>query len=106
MTRSGICIRHGANALISLVESRSLGSIVRPGPFGRDEATNVLPLANGLEVWRFPSVEAEALVAFGAAVRDHLAALAAASAKRKSNTRVILDAKEARNASKTILLRQ
>ena len=97
MARSCICRHENLQMpLISLVESRSLGSVVRPGPFGRDEATNVLPLANGLEVLRFPSVEAlEALVAFGARSRPPRG-IGGSFLQASSNTRVILDAKEAR----------
>ena len=69
---------------------------MRPGPFGSDEATNVLPLANGLEVLRFPSVEAlETLVAFGARSRPPRG-IGGSFLQASSNTRVILDAKEAR----------
>ena len=97
MARSGICRHENLQMpLISLVESGSLRSVVRPGPFGRDEATNVLPLANGLEVLRFPSVEAlEALVAFGARSRPPRG-IGGSFLQASSNTRVILDAKEAR----------
>lgn len=93
MARSGACRGLQKVPLIALIEAGSVRGVVREGPFGRDEATNILPWANHLVVLRFPSIQAlEELVAYGARSRPVGGGFLQASA----NARIVLDAHHAR----------
>ena len=66
----GACEVHTAVPVIALLESGSVRGVLRPGAFGRAEATRLLPWGNTYVVLRFPSVaHIEAFAAHGAAQR-------------------------------------
>ena len=94
MARSAACHSQRRVPLIALIESGSVRGAVKVGKFGRDEATNVLPWANRLEVVRFPSVDAlEAIVAFGA---QSLKTTGGGFLQASGNVRIVLNDDRAR----------
>ena len=94
MARSAACHSQRRVPLIALIESGSVRGAVKVGNFGRDEATNVLPWANRLEVVRFPSVDVlEAFVAFGA---QSLKTTGGGFLQASANVRIVLNDGRAR----------
>ena len=94
MARSGACHSQRRVPLIALIESGSVRGAVKVGKFGRDEATNILPWANRLEVVRFPSIDVlEAFVAFGA---QSLKTTGGGFLQASANARIVLNDDRAR----------
>ena len=94
MARSAACHSQRRVPLIALIESGSVRGAVKVGKFGRDEATNVLPWANRLEVVRFPSVDVlESFIAFGA---QSLKTTGGGFLQASGNVRIVLNDDRAR----------